>query len=58
MKRLKDRELHDGVARQVEAQRRQQERLRLAMGFSFEEGGEMGGGQRMVAGEATSPGDM
>jgi hypothetical protein len=37
MKRLKDRELHElteGMARQLEAQRRQQERLRLAMGFS------------------------
>jgi hypothetical protein len=37
MKRLADRELHDltvGMARQLEVQRRQQERLRLAMSFS------------------------
>jgi hypothetical protein len=37
MKRLIDRELHDltkGRARQVDAQKRQEERLRLAMGFS------------------------
>jgi hypothetical protein len=36
MKRIKDRELYDlteGMARQFEAQKRQQERLRLAMGF-------------------------
>ena len=61
MNRLKDRELHDlteSFARQVEAQKKQKERLRLAKGFSLDESSQQDRNQRMDAGEVTLQGNI
>ena len=61
MNRLKDRELHDlteSFARQVEAQKKQKERFRLAKGFSIDESSQQNRNQRMDAGEVTLQGNI